>query len=263
MHLVDTGVVGVNDRFSPQTQEKLARHLLKQTGYDDGDTDPATANRIARVWASLPLVSGDGAGQSAYVGVAGNHALISAEDYMAFLRGDITIEEVAKRSASLVRSISFIQLLETVLQKTKETSQAIGQRLQGVGMGLLWLLLTVTIVFHGSRAALNAELNVFLAELMLRLFFVALMVFYMVYITDILQLFEIWADRLATNITHQDDINLGQYLYERALIHVQLNEAAVLGGQLTELFIVILTSLSWLFVLVSRNRHLALCKCVL
>lgn len=249
--LVNAGVVDLNDRFSPQTQEKIARHLLKQTGYNDGDTDPGIANRIARVWAAFPIVDGLGKGSSAYEGVAGNTALITAEDYMAFLGGKITIDEIAKRSESLVRSINFIKMLDTVLEKAKETSQSIAKRLQGVGFSILWLLLSVTILFHGVRAALNAELNIFLADLIFRFILVALLSFYILYIADVLKLFEIWAERLATTLSHQDDINLGQYLYERSLIHIQLIEAAVIGGTLIEFCVGIVTALSWVIVLIA------------
>ena len=73
--LVNDGVVSLTDRFDATTQDRLGRHLLRETGYQAGDTGTATANRIAQVWAALPDIT---TGQSAYEGIAGNHALITA-----------------------------------------------------------------------------------------------------------------------------------------------------------------------------------------
>ncbi|WP_170566220.1 hypothetical protein [Ruegeria atlantica] len=92
--LVDQGVVSRADRFDAATQDRLGRHLLRETGYRAGDTSDATANRIAQVWAALPRIDGSGAGRSAYEGIAGNPALIGADTFRGVLDGAIRVVDI-------------------------------------------------------------------------------------------------------------------------------------------------------------------------
>ena len=243
--LVNQGVVSESERFSPETQTKLGRHLLAQTGFRDGDTSTRTANKIARVWAALPLVDGAGAGQSAYVGVAGNRALITAEDYMAFLGGELDASDIAKRVAVYKDAISFASVVETVFTKIKENAYAISGRIQSVSLTLLWALFTIQIIFHGSKMVMNGHLGTALIELAFRLFFVGLLSFFILYIDDIMQLMELWADRLATSITEQDDIDLANYLFQRSFINIQLLEASIPLGWPMQVSVSIILLFSW------------------
>ncbi|WP_158972296.1 lysozyme family protein [Chachezhania sediminis] len=68
-------------RFSAQVQDRMASVLLVDAGYSEflnGALDPdAFMDRLARIWAGLPLRSG----KSAYHGHAGNRATISRAFY--------------------------------------------------------------------------------------------------------------------------------------------------------------------------------------
>ncbi|MEM8777066.1 MAG: hypothetical protein AAGF53_18705 [Pseudomonadota bacterium] len=69
--------VAPNSRFSPALQDRLAGVLLIEAGYIEFQagklTREAFQDRLAKVWAGLPLRSG----KSAYHGIAGNKATVS------------------------------------------------------------------------------------------------------------------------------------------------------------------------------------------
>lgn len=85
-----------NTVFSPETQDILAGELLDLAGYSsfiNGTmSTEAFANNVAGRWAALPLVSGAGAGDSAYVGVAGNKATTSVGEYLSSLQTAKAVE---------------------------------------------------------------------------------------------------------------------------------------------------------------------------
>lgn len=85
--LVETYGIDPEQRFDPATQDRLGRLLLDECGYGTRQKH-AFANCLARTWAALPLVSGPSAGRSAWQGTAGNRALVSQLDFLAFLEGD-------------------------------------------------------------------------------------------------------------------------------------------------------------------------------
>lgn len=82
--------LSASDLFSPINQDKMAVQLLRQAGlerYLDGSLSQRVfANRVAGIWAALPLVDGDGRGQSAYQGdSAGNASRTSVQTYLRVL----------------------------------------------------------------------------------------------------------------------------------------------------------------------------------
>ncbi|MCY3872708.1 MAG: hypothetical protein OXF88_00265 [Rhodobacteraceae bacterium] len=85
--LVETYGIDPEQRFDPATQDRLGRLLLDECGYGTRRKH-AFANCLARTWAALPLVSGPSAGRSAWHGIAGNRALVSPANFLAFLEGD-------------------------------------------------------------------------------------------------------------------------------------------------------------------------------
>lgn len=76
----------LDDKFSIANQDRLAVHLLKQKGltlFLRGGMDTKTfASRVARVWASLPSVTGPNPAASWYAGDGLNHALVKVPDYL-------------------------------------------------------------------------------------------------------------------------------------------------------------------------------------
>ena len=82
--LVEIEGVPLDAPFSPVLQDRLAGRLLAEAGYADflaGDLSrPRFMDRLAKIWAGLPLQTG----KSAYHGYAGNRATISLA---AFTRG--------------------------------------------------------------------------------------------------------------------------------------------------------------------------------
>jgi muramidase (phage lysozyme) len=86
--LIRNGVLKSGDIFNPSTQDRAALALIKEKGMNDylgGKlSKDEFADRIARVWASLPLASGRGA----YDGVGSNKAGGSRAEYMAAFARD-------------------------------------------------------------------------------------------------------------------------------------------------------------------------------
>ena len=78
-----------NELFDAAMQDRLAIALMREKGLDDFLARRISAetfgNRLAGVWAGLPKISGSGAGRSAYDGLAGNHATVSASRFLEIL----------------------------------------------------------------------------------------------------------------------------------------------------------------------------------
>jgi muramidase (phage lysozyme) len=81
--LVKNGTIAMNDVFNSATQDKAAIGLLREKGLDKwlgGQlSKDEFADRVARVWASMPMSSG----KSSAEGVGSNKALGSRADYLA------------------------------------------------------------------------------------------------------------------------------------------------------------------------------------
>lgn len=79
------GVEGIKSTavFTPQLQKQLAFRLMVDGGYHDFASGRMTRgqfqDRLAKIWAGLPLSNG----RSAYHGIAGNRATISRANFDA------------------------------------------------------------------------------------------------------------------------------------------------------------------------------------
>ncbi len=155
--LVDAGVVSRNDAFNAATQDRLGRHLLRETGYRARANTPAIANRIAGVWAALPRIGGDGAGRSVYEGVAGNHALVRADTYQGVLDCRLKVADIAPEVAAIRRGARFgftwDRFLEDLARAAGETADAL---VQG-GAALLLVLFGIDLVWRGGKWAFSSE----------------------------------------------------------------------------------------------------------
>lgn len=90
--LVDQMGLTGNETFDARMQDSMAVHLLNGRGLADYQNGHISleqfGNNVALEWASMPTLSGAGAGQSAYAGVGSNRALTSSDDYrVALARG--------------------------------------------------------------------------------------------------------------------------------------------------------------------------------
>lgn len=74
------------DLFDRRMQDYLARMKMKDCGfYDERESVENLGNCLAKVWAALPVLTGDKKGKSYYEGVAGNRALVDRHTVSAVL----------------------------------------------------------------------------------------------------------------------------------------------------------------------------------
>jgi len=87
--LYERAGLSAGDLFSPINQDKMAVVLLEGRGltsFLDGKiTREQFANNLASEWASLPLVTGPGAGQSKYAGDGLNRSLTSIQEFLSVI----------------------------------------------------------------------------------------------------------------------------------------------------------------------------------
>lgn len=153
--LVDQGVVTPGTQFDAATQDRLGRHLLRETGYRSGDTSAASANAIARVWAALPRVGGSGEGLSMYEGIAGNHALISAETFMGVLNGTLSLDQVRLEAAIIRAGQRFGFSWDVFLEDLAANSRTILNATAATGISLLLALFLIDLVLRAGRSVMS------------------------------------------------------------------------------------------------------------
>ncbi len=124
--LVERYGIDPEQRFDPAMQDRLGQLLLDECGYGTSQIH-AFANCLARTWAALPLVSGPASGRSAWHGTAGNRALVSAADVLAFLEGDDRSPQPSGRTLVAVdlprASIRYREVRGAIERKVEEARQ--------------------------------------------------------------------------------------------------------------------------------------------
>ena len=96
--LVNEGVISEQSIFNEELQRKANFALLEGRGYNDWKSgrisDEKFGNNLAKEWASLPVLEATkrknkliDVGQSYYVGVSGNRALVSTDEFRNVLTG--------------------------------------------------------------------------------------------------------------------------------------------------------------------------------
>ncbi len=97
-----------DELFDIKMQDRLAIELMGMAGWHpDRDDHEEMGNALAKVWAALPLVSGEDEGRSAYHGLAGNKALTTPELFLDVIRrGGVAgvVEAALKDSGRAVRA---------------------------------------------------------------------------------------------------------------------------------------------------------------
>ena len=168
--LVDAGLVAPGAIFDAATQDRLAQHLLRETGYRAGDTTQATANRIAGVWAALPRIGGTGDGRSVYEGLAGNHALVSATTYADVLACRKSVAETFAESAAIRGGLRFGFAWDDFLEQMAASVKATVRAVVRAATTLLLILFTVDLVWRGGKwATAGAGAPAFMEGLVFRL----------------------------------------------------------------------------------------------
>jgi hypothetical protein len=73
--------IALSQRFTPALQDQMAARLIEDAGLEDYKQGKLGGSkfmdRLARIWAALPLENG----QSAYAGIAGNRALMTRQKF--------------------------------------------------------------------------------------------------------------------------------------------------------------------------------------
>lgn len=169
--LVDQGVVSPSARFDAATQDRLGRHLLRETGYRAGDASVATANRIAGVWAALPDLA---TGRSVYEGVAGNHALITAASWRGILECGLRPDDVAVETWTIRQGARFGFAWDRALEEMAATVDRVTASISPWGIGLLLGLFLVDLVLRAGRWIAGGSLTGSVRTLVFRLLVVLL-----------------------------------------------------------------------------------------
>lgn len=99
-----------SEKFTPELQDKLALSLLNRRGYSKylkGQiSQKQFANRLAKEWASLPVVSGSKRGRSYYAGDGLNKALIQPDAILTALGGISKPTAIPKNRPPIYANIS-------------------------------------------------------------------------------------------------------------------------------------------------------------
>lgn len=185
--LVRKGVVSETDTFNQATQDKIGSHLLKSAGYPPGPNNVNNvANRISGIWAALPRVSGPGANQSTYEGLAGNHALISADTFLGVMNCSVDLETAVSTIGVVRATIIFGESLDKILEQIRAASLKIIGVLIPIALSLLYSLAAISIVLSFIGLAIrNMPLSVVVGEVFRTIIFLGLVTFFITLGPDI------------------------------------------------------------------------------
>ena len=199
--LVNEGVVSPSARFDAATQDHLGRHLLRETGYRNGDTSEATATRIAGVWAALPDLA---SGRSVYEGVAGNHALITAASWRGVLSCALAPADVALEMASIRAGARFGFQLDRALEEMAGTADRIMQSIATWAVSLLLGLFVIDLILRAGRWITGPNLDGAIGGLVMRLLVVLLCLAVLRVPGEVLGAVQTIANRLAGEVGARD-----------------------------------------------------------
>jgi hypothetical protein len=231
--LVRQGVAKPSDRFNARTQDKLARHLMREAGYRDGVSSERVANNLAGIWAALPRVSGAGAGLSHYHNVAGNKAAITAESYMQFLRCEASLDELESVSGNLAVSVSLADTIEDILEAFKTHSQDAVTLAADIALYLLFLLFGVDLIY---RIGMAIKDNASIANLVDALWFQTLTVaFFLFIITQGGELIQALAEigaALSDTLLDEPELRIGDIITQKLIYVFKIAKASETMGSL-------------------------------
>lgn len=235
--MVDAGVVDGNDVYSPATQDRIGSYLLGQAGYQSGATSDAVLNRVSGVWAALPRVSGAGAGQSTYQGIAGNHALIDARSYQQFAACEIGLDNIERASNVIRAGLRFGVSFDDIIVELQKAATLAFEATATVALQLLLLLFALDLIWRGMKLT-NGEdgFGDFVAETIYRIMVVSLCALVISNASAIAQAIGDWGARTGEGLTGRESYSLGSWARDKfTLILRHLEGARVLGSVATGL----------------------------
>lgn len=221
--LVNQGVVSLNDTYDERTQDRLGAHLLAQTGYRDGVRDAGIANRIAGVWAALPVVSGPNAGDSAYEGVIDNHARIDANSFSQVMSCGMGLTEALRNASLVTTSLNIGLMFDDFLEELVATSAKLADAMMPITLTLLFTFLTIEIVISVGRAVLAGdELGTAFRNISYLFAVVGLCYWLTVNVADVLDWLGNKAAETAQLAGGRPGFGLGSYARDKAAVMVRL-----------------------------------------
>ena len=223
----DKGVVSGTDRFNAFTQDKIARTLLYQTGYRTGSTSGAVANRIAGIWAALPVVEGPGAGLSYHHGIAGNRAHITADTFRKFLACEIHITEVVLESQALSVATSLSATIEELIEEMANVSNTSIAKLIPLALYILAIFAGVDLVYRLARGIFQGQgLGQLFQDLMFHMLTVGFFILIITYSGEIITAVADVAHHLSEDVTGISDYNIPELIVEKMIFLLQALRAA-------------------------------------
>ena len=222
--LVDQGVVSPSETFDADTQDRLGRHLLRETGYRAGDTSAATANRIAAVWAALPRLEGPGAGRSAYEGLAGNHALIGADTFRGILDGTLRVADITPELAAIRAGDRFGFAWDRVIAEIAQATAGLMTAVVPVAISLLLTLFIVDLVLRGGQWIFSGALPGYVSGFVMRLLTVCLCLALLVFPGEVIGLVDDTARTLAGRAGGAQSFTLAEFAAGRSALAFSLLE---------------------------------------
>ena len=237
--LVDQGVVTPGTRFDAATQDRLGRHLLRETGYRSGDTSAASANAIARVWAALPRIGGPGEGLSMYHGIAGNHSLISAETFMGVLNGTLSLEDVGIEAAVIRAGQRFGFSWDVFLEDLAANSPTILNATAAAGIALLFALFLIDLVLRAGQSVMSGQsAGRLLGDILYRLVTIGLCIVVLLWPDQVIGLIASEARRAASGSGTGHEFSVADHVAGKIALIFSLYEGAMV---LPFLFILYIT----------------------
>ena len=216
--LVDEGVVSPTDRFDIAIQNRIGRHLLAETGYRPGASDPEVANAIARVWAALPRADGTG---SIYEGIAGNHALITAPDYRAVLGCRMSVAEAATRAAAIRGGRRFGFEWDQFLEDLVRFSATATGALATAAIPLLLLMFLIDLVWRvGRQVITEGNLSRVIGDFVFRLGVVAFCMTLLIWPDEVIR----FIAETAAGLAPGQDFSLAEHAAGRIALIFSLTE---------------------------------------
>ena len=223
--MVDQGVVSSDARFNARTQDRIGRHLLRQTGYRAGETSPAVANRIADIWAALPQVSGPGRGASTYEGIAGNHALVDATSYQKFLACEIDLASVEKVSGAIRSGLRFGMTFDRLIEAIQRNSERAITVAAEAAQILLLIFFALDLVWRGGQAFNGSTpLADYVADTFFKVLVVAFFLFILTNAAGLAQELARWGARTGEEIAGREGFSLGGYARDKFVLMFQYQE---------------------------------------
>ena len=222
--LVDQGAVSLSEPFDAATQDRLGRHLLRETGYRAGDTSTATANRIAGVWAALPKLGGPDAGRSVYEGIAGNHALIGADTFRGILDGSLRVADITPELTAIRAGERFGFAWDRFLADIATATVRIMAAVAPAAITLLLTLFTVDLVLRGGQWIFSGSLSGSLGGFAMRLLTVCLCLALLRFPGELIGLVDDTARTLAGQIGGAQSFTLTSFAAGRSALAFSLLE---------------------------------------